>query len=237
MRVLTDSFGWPWVQIEDTKFWTNFLPVTKIQFEYLLCDEKVNRRFNKGWYDQRIISNPRVSTTAISGSNYHQLFMTDITAGEASYYAKWFQGRSPIVAGQLRCCRLLKESEWEHLVARCDAQPPLRWEDSPVVGEWSPRVEACLRGLERETRGVTQSDSSGWFSEQETAAESLSHQMLLRGGVFELVAQGNAFSVRGFPPSSFGGNHLGDRNGLPWVFDASERRQNFGFRLLVELDE
>jgi len=106
-----------------------------------------------------------------------------------------------------------------------------------IDSDLSPRAAACLAAIECGSHKVDHLQSSAWFVDNTTKKETLAHQMLLRGGVLELVCQGDEFSVRGYPPSVFGGDHRGDSPGLSFSFGVNYRRQNHGFRLVMEFDE
>ncbi|MCA9108036.1 MAG: hypothetical protein KDA83_21695, partial [Planctomycetales bacterium] len=89
MQLQTDHIGFPLLFIEELGMWTNLIPITKVQFEYYLCDRDANRSLDNAWYSERLKQNPRVTARRLSMNDYHQCFMTSLLPQEADYFANW----------------------------------------------------------------------------------------------------------------------------------------------------
>ena len=50
MTIVTDHLGFALVFVEAIDAWLTMLPITKVQYEYYLCDRKADRRLNNQWY-------------------------------------------------------------------------------------------------------------------------------------------------------------------------------------------
>lgn len=83
-----DKTGFPMVWIDEIDAYIHWLPVTKVQFEYFLCDFP-SPQFNESWYDDILVLNQRVSPKRAKENNYWQLLLTGIRPDEVQLFAEW----------------------------------------------------------------------------------------------------------------------------------------------------
>lgn len=86
--IILDKTGFPMMWVDNLDAYVHCLPVTKIQFEYFLCDAP-SSDFTEEWYDTVLTLNPRVSPRSVNRSNYWRLFLTGIKPSEIETYAEW----------------------------------------------------------------------------------------------------------------------------------------------------
>src|SRR4051794_29027663 len=85
---LDDRTGFPMLHLPELNGYLHWLPVTKIQFEYFICDEP-DDHFGEQWYAEIRRQNPRVSPNDVRAENYWHAFLTGITPQEARRFARW----------------------------------------------------------------------------------------------------------------------------------------------------
>jgi len=85
---LESRTNFPMVWVEELDAYMHWFPVTKVQFEYFLCEVN-DSQFDESWYDEILSLNPRVSPTAIRGTNYWRAFITGVLPSEAQRFARW----------------------------------------------------------------------------------------------------------------------------------------------------
>jgi len=80
--------GLPLLRIPSLKLSLQIIPVTKIQFEYFLCDQP-DPDFSESVYNEMLSLNPRISPNQISADNHWKIFLTGIKPQEAQKFASW----------------------------------------------------------------------------------------------------------------------------------------------------
>ena len=115
---LDSRTNFPMVWIEELGAYMNWIPVTKVQFEYFLCEVN-DSQFDESWYDEILSLNRRVSPTAIRNTNYWQAFITGVLPSESQRYARWCgQGYTlPTIEEWMTAYRALKQKPPEDIAA------------------------------------------------------------------------------------------------------------------------
>lgn len=67
----------PMVNVPETNYALAWLPVTKIQIEYFLC-ETMDSQFDRSWYLERLKYSPRVPTEQLTVDNVRQAFIANL---------------------------------------------------------------------------------------------------------------------------------------------------------------
>lgn len=80
--------GIPLIKMGQLGLSVQFLPITKIQFEYFLCDQP-DPDLNEAVYNEILSENARGSLHNITIENYRQLFLTGIKPKELEKYCLW----------------------------------------------------------------------------------------------------------------------------------------------------
>lgn len=214
---VSDPTGFPMLWCEEIGAYAHWLPVTKIQFEYFLCDAP-DAHFDADWYDMVLALNPRATPRKISAANYWHVLMTGVRPSEAQRFASW--------CGE--GFRLPTETEWRGLFHALRNEPAQDAGASSLLDGRSDRVQEVLKRLDAAGREMTVRMRCG---------PSLATQMLLRFGAMEWVEVGDppsAWGTKGEPVPQFCGNlDLLERPGDPLTADPESCRfAAAGFRLL-----
>lgn len=166
----------PLVEVPGQDFALFWLPLTKVQIEYFLCDN-MNSQFDRAWYRERLRANPRVTAENLAAQNLTQAFITDITFNEARVFSDWY-GREDY--------DLPTSEEWHQALRFFETIPaqPAYVEQIMALPYLHPRarvlVQACEKALPAYQR---MRDLSG---------RRLSHQMMMSPGILEYVYQDTA---------------------------------------------
>jgi len=88
MEIMLDKSGFPMAKVDPENFWIHIWPVTKIQFEFFLCEEP-NSEMDATWYGQLLSNNPRISPSRITSKNYWQLFVAGVHPDKVQTFADW----------------------------------------------------------------------------------------------------------------------------------------------------
>jgi len=85
-----DKAGFPIIKVRGVNFWMHALPITKLQFEYFICEKPIPI-FDEAFYKAITGNdmNPRITPRKADINNYWQLFLTGIKPSEAKLYADW----------------------------------------------------------------------------------------------------------------------------------------------------
>lgn len=209
--------GFPMLWIEAIGAYVHWLPVTKVQFEYFLCDVN-DRQFDEQWYGTLLDLNGRVSPADVRSINYWQAFLTGVRPSEALRYARWSgEGYS-----------LPTLDEWLTMFKSLQAEQPL--DPTKILGqlELNERAETLLKQLE-----IASLEAFTRLGHRLTRAE----QMLLRLGVLEWVecpGQAVRWGGMGELNPSFHSLLFSPEAGQPRCprDPEGERARYYGFRLI-----
>jgi hypothetical protein len=170
-QLIRDRSGFPMIWLDSLGGYLHWLPVTKIQFEWFLCDQP-SSRFDQAWYEsilQLHECNARISPRSIQASNFWQALFTGVKPDEAEAFAQWNNDEGQGVY------TLPEQAEWYNAFLELVELPEL----SPAVFEdlgLSPRSLELVRKL---------SDARITFAGK--TGRTLADQMLLRHGIMEWV--------------------------------------------------
>lgn len=85
---LDDRTRFPMYWVDGLNAYIHWLPVTKVQFEYFLCEIN-DSQFDEAWYDDILSLNQRVAPGSVRPNNYWHAFITGVLPNEAQRYARW----------------------------------------------------------------------------------------------------------------------------------------------------
>lgn len=213
-----DRAGFPMTWIEPLGAYLHWLPVTKVQFEYFLCD-RPSARFDQDWYDALLRLNRRISPRQIDGSNYWHALLTGITPPEAQAFAQWCgdDGHGHY--------RLPTAEEWFKAYSALRTEPPLDLAAIEAL-ELSPRARLIVQKLDAAVASVR----------GEGGGRTMADQMLMRHGVMEWVEckEGRSpFGAYGRPNKQLEGRLINLEAGQMSIpNDLEQRLVAYGFRLL-----
>jgi len=226
-RFRKDRAGFPEMLVylpDDRKAYVHWLPVTKIQFEYFLCD-RPGVGFNQGRYEELLGANDRISPREVTADNYWMAFLTAILPEEAQTFAGWCGegGEAPYVVPSAK--------EWFDTYQGLKGQPPLSPE--ALLAEWDalqlkPRLRTLIENVERAAAQV----------QSRLGARTLADQLLLRQGVLEWVGCPNHVSgwgILGQPNRRIRSGLFNIDAGQPTHPSPRERFSAHGFRLIQPL--
>lgn len=213
-----DKTGFPMFWVEKVGVYLHWLPVTKIQFEFFMCDAPDNR-FDATWYDTLLQLNNRVSPGSIRLNNYWRAFLTGITPGETLAFARWCgEGyHIPTLA------------EWNEVYKVLRVEPPIANALAEMGSlDLSPRITTLLQKIEYVS---TQAPSEYGYD------RTLADQMLMRLGVMEWIESDNLqhrWGGMGETYSSFHSSLFTPNNGQPQApkDPETQRLSYYGARLI-----
>lgn len=215
----TQLCGFPLIKLPKLKLAIQILPVTKVQFEYFLCDQP-DASFNETTYNELIQLNPRVSPLKIVAENYWNVFITGLQPEEISKYAMWLGDGF----------KLPTKEQW-HQVYTTLSVPA----DEDLVNQVTK-----LPGIPERSKIILQKLDE--VSQQLSAGRSrqLADQLFLRNGVMEWVTQPdpkNQWGGMGAPlPRFHNGQSRIDQNVPEILLSATNYRlKYYGFRLVKRL--
>ncbi|HVB24386.1 MAG TPA: hypothetical protein VNG51_20780 [Ktedonobacteraceae bacterium] len=211
----------PLVVVPETNYALAWLPVTKIQIEYFLC-ETMDSQFDRRWYLERLKHSPRVTTEELTIDTIRQTFMTHLLFHEARTLSGWW-GRDtdlPTLAEWRKALDIFDQvAAHDDFVEEVAAMPGLH-----------PHARFLLRRVEQilSSRSYSHTAQTRLFS----------HQLLMRSGILEYVYKDEhrdscvacgslqRFSERVRP---FEESFITQLRSA----DTGERIQHLGFRLIV----
>jgi len=217
-NIKLDKTGFPMIWVEEIKAYIHWLPVTKVQIEYFLCDSPVNKDFNESWYNELLELNRRVSPRQAKKKDYWQLFLTGIQPEEAQAFAEWCgeNYRLPTIDEWNKTYRSIRN------VAAVGSLPA----DLNLTGRSKAIAEKINEiGIERYRINPTE--------------RKLVDQLMMRYGVMEWVeVSNNAYNWGGMgqPDPGFQSMIRTPDNGTPEIpRDAKKNRlRYYGFRLIYQ---
>lgn len=201
-QLKVDTTGFPMIWVEPLKCYVNFLPITKIQFEYFLCDRVVSRQFDEAWYTERLSANPRISPQQVSFDNFEKAFITGlIPRDETKVFGDWLVGREYFTT-------LPEADDWNHIYQH--------FKDTPEIDtskfENAEGINARSLDLLRSLKMISNAGASrrAIFDDQpassSSGSRSLIHQMLMQNGILEWVSQNNDWGAKGGADRARGGS-------------------------------
>jgi len=209
----------PMIWVEPINAFIHWLPVTKVQMEYFLCDSP-GKPYDEDWYNQLLGKNSRISPTQANKNNYWQLFLTGILPAETQRFAEWCgEGYQLPTLGDWN-----KTYEYFSNMTALDLSSALTQQDSSSV-EISDRARKIIEKIDEISH------------ERYVENRKVIDQMLMKMGVIEWVK----VEKRGF---EWGGMGQTDSRWYPLagtptnpdlprdVKNESNRLFYYGFRLL-----
>lgn len=208
--------GLPLLRIPSLKLSLQIIPVTKIQFEYFLCDQP-DPDFSESVYNEMLSLNPRISPNQISADNYWKIFLTGIKPQEAQKFASWLGDSYQIPT----------KEEWGKIYNALNKVKDVEFYTRILSDYHGPeRVKNVLIKL----KGITQNSSGNY---------GLTETLLMRNGVMEWVARPELHTEwGGMGVPKF---HTGTSKPEAYVHETPRlagtyRFDHYGFRLVKRLD-
>ena len=87
-RLILDRTGFPMIWVECLRAHIHFLPVTKIQFEYFLCDCEESR-YDSDFYLKMLEKNPRETPGQLTPDTYCRAFATGVSPDASQAFMRW----------------------------------------------------------------------------------------------------------------------------------------------------
>jgi hypothetical protein len=216
-----DKTGFPMIWVHELNAYIHFLPVTKVQFEYFICDQP-RRRFDEDWYNMVIDHNPRVAPQSIDRDNYAQAFMTAIIPDEVRLFTDWCGSNYSIPTRE----------QWFTAYTVLEGKSAIAIDDNWISTlELRERAVTVVQRLEREMTMLL----------PQSTDRKLADQMMMRGGIFEWVLDERErppWVGMGKPHSSFVPGFFSLERGNPTFRPRNpetDRLFQIGFRLLKKV--
>jgi hypothetical protein len=186
LNFVSDKTGFPMIWAGEIGAYIHWLPVTKVQFEYFLCDAP-GAQFDEQWYNSILGLNERVTPKRAARSNYWQLFLTGILPSEAVRFAEWCGDEY----------RLPTPEEWKRAYQAFQSISAM----DPLVSDpgLNERTRTIVIKLDEISKGIARSAINA-------RPRTLTDQMLMRFGVMEWVQyeqHGQRWGGMGQTDSSF----------------------------------
>jgi hypothetical protein len=212
-----DKSGFPMIWVEEIGF-VHWLPVTKVQMEYFLCEPPADKDYNESWYKELLDLNGRISPWQAKQKDYWKLFLTGIKPEEAQYFAEW--------CGE--DYRIPTLEEWNKIYRKFKEEGALA--DLASLFKLSGRAGAIVDKIDE----IGKKRFSNAPGERKAA-----DQMLLRYGVMEWVevaSRGNNWGGMGITDQAFYSVIRNMDSGTPEIpRNVGERRiRVYGFRLICQ---
>lgn len=206
-----DPVGFPMLQVEPNLY-LHWLPITKIQFEYFLCDT-YDRSFDIRWYEEVLRLNPRVTPAKISPANYWNAFLSGVLPAEAKRFAFWCGDGF----------RLPTVQEWARVYGILSSQPVRDLEK--VMRDLPPRLRELVLRTE---------DAASEAARRLGYKRSLADQLLMRLGFLEWVGTEERWGAMGEPFPELCGTLAAPESGEPVYPNRPDtvRLPCLGFRLV-----
>lgn len=230
-KIALDRTGFPMIRLDEFECYVNLYPITKIQFEYFLCDRVASRGFNEAWYLERLAANQRCSPLQVTNENFEQAFMTGLLPEtETNAFGKWLFGKEFLA-------RIPDVHEWHAIYTNCASELPIPNSDFDEVDGINPRALDLIKTLDARSSGGF-ANKSPFINRPQTTNEinrMLTHQMLLEGGMSEWVKEGNNWGAKGGAIPRLGGQHGNPlTEGLRQLNQHETRPHNVGIRFIIQ---
>jgi hypothetical protein len=186
----------PLIWSKELSAYIQWLPVTKLQLEWFLCDQP-SSRFDQGWYEQllNIHGNEphRVPPTKIQDGNYYRALVTGMKPAEIKEYIAWLDDKGD------GFFHIPTSAEWLKVYREFSTQPAIDVGEVDCLRGFTERTRSLLRQLDRVARVLAEKPVPG------TSARpiSLADQMFMRNGVMEWVKW--KLAGEGHAPRDYGG--------------------------------
>jgi hypothetical protein len=166
-----DRTGFPMIYVDVLGAELQWLPLTKIQLEYFLCD-RPGAQFDEGWYNELLRLNERVAPRQIRGDNYWGAFATGLKPHEAQTLADWYTEAND------EQFEIPSNEDWFSAYQALRNLPEIDLRQFESL-ELSPRAQTVVHQVE--------SAAKASLSRMGNSGRSLADQMLMRQGVLEWV--------------------------------------------------
>ena len=234
-KMILDRTNFPMVRIEQFDCYVNFLPITKIQFEYFLCDRVASRGFDEAWYHQRLQQNPRCAPSQVNSDNFHNAFLTSIKPNvETQLFGEWLVGPDYVA-------KLPELAEWNAIYDALKAESEINFSEVQNLEGINRRAVELIRNLRSLNRAsiVANSPFAGGAQSSNNSVRKLTHQLLYQGGILEWVSDGNEWGGRGGADRKRGGGGANIdpvSEGLRQLntHDNDPPPESIGFRFIVQ---
>lgn len=223
LDIKLDPTGFPIVWVQSINAYLQWLPITKIQFEFFLCAEP-NAQLDARWYDDILKLNARISPHNIATNNYWGAFLSGILPSEVEQFVRWCGAGYAIPT----------LDEWRKAYTFLKTQPvepkiiltTLKQSESLKL---SDRAQQLLTRLEDVQQRV--------WREVDFNTPTQADQMFMRMGVLEWVESSelrNRWGGMGQTHQRFHGGFFTPDHGQPSRPNDPEnmRLHHYGFRLL-----
>ena len=193
-----DRTGMPLIWSNKLGAYIQWLPVTKLQLEWFLCDQP-SSRFDQGWYEQILNvhnSEPqRVPPAKVQSTNYFRALATGLKPSEVKEVIAWLDDKGD------GFYHVPTSAEWQAVYKEFAVLPPVEVSATGFdkLKGATERTLTLLRQMDRVARQLAESPLPGTVAKPATLAD----QMLMRNGVMEWVKW--KLSGEGHAPRDYGG--------------------------------
>jgi hypothetical protein len=196
-NITSDRTGMPLIWIPSIQSHVGFFPVSKVSFEYFLCDRTAAQAFDNAWYTKILEANERIPVGEVRSDNFEKALITGVTPDEIGRYSRWLGQNKQNV-------RLPTNEEWSAIYEYASSRPPLSSQELCSATDHTERVPTLIRNLTEASDPKTPARSMfGGQMTTSAVAATLARQMLLSQGIGEwVIGQAN------------GSTHCGARGGI-----------------------
>ena len=162
----------PLIEVPGQDFALFWLPLTKVQVEYFLCDT-IDSQFDRAWYGKRLQKTRRVSPEQLVARNLPQAFITDITFHEARIFSEWYGPGYDLPTTE----------EWHRALRAFEAVAAhsAYVEQILALPDLHPRARLLIDACEKALPSYQQV--------RDLSERKLSHQLMMSLGILEYVYQ------------------------------------------------
>lgn len=214
-ELVLDSTGMPMVWIEELGAYAHWLPLTKIQLEYFLCD-RPTARYDDSWYRTILSLNPRATPGRMGDtSSLHNHFATGLIPDEVREIAEWYS-----LGSDQKDYVVPSVEQWR--IVRDAMSRKSRLDLAAVVGYMSERARRLIEIVEAACT-------------QRSAKSSADFMLMRGGGVREWTICRNSplgWGGMGKPNEGLGGGFVRETDEPHQPFDTQRRNREYGVRLL-----